>query len=1123
MAAAAPTRWPAAPGNDSYIVGDDRVTIIENASEGTDSVLASVSYSLPANVENLTLTGAAAINGSGNTLDNVITGNDNNNVLDGGGGADTLIGGLGNDTYIVADPRVVVQEQANGGSDTVQASLSYTLGANLENLTLTGTANINATGNTLANVLTGNAGNNLLTGGDGNDTLVSSLGNDTLTGGAGDDVFAFALYNGQVPVAGTGVGVGSQSLITDFSVGDVLRIAGRTFIPGNTFVPALPANGNSHIVIGYAGDTTQLHIGTSSNNFTVTLAGHITAQHIAASGTDITLVNHAPAGQTTAVLAAGTEEAPYQISAATLLQGFTDADADTLSVSALTADHGTLHDNGNGSWTFTPAPLYHGAVTLGYKVVDGYGGAVAASAGFTLAAIHHAPAGQPSAVLTADPANTAYAITATTLLAGFVDVDGDLLQVSALTADHGTLASTSKGNWSFTPDHNYQGPVALHYTVDNGFGGTLAASNSFNVVFDTHLPTGQADALLPNGTEDTPYTITAAQLKQGFSDPSGDALTVSGLTATNGSLAANGNDSWTFTPDAHFHNLVTLSYSVSNTHGGTLMGALGFNVAAINHAPTGTAAAALTDGTEDQSYTVTASALLQGFSDSDGDLLRIDAISADHGQLSYNAPGPAPGSLLGSFTGVGGISASSSNPSGVSTGNWTFTPDPYYHGPVTLQYSVIDGRGGAVAAAQSFALLAVNHAPDGVPSALLADGAEDTPYRLVAADLLAGLTDADGDLLTVDGLQANHGNLSDNGDGSWTFAPDADYNGAVTLNYNVIDGHGGTLAATQGLLLASVNDAAVLGSAAVTVVETGAPVNLGGRLTISDIDSPATFAAQPSTAGKYGIFSIDSDGNWNYAANAAYTHLSAGATLTDTFQAWSADGTTTSVAVTLAGGAQASLHLGDAPARQSGSGGQWLQAWSQSGVSLLHKADAGNVAEAWSAVTLTGVSAQTLAGGDISAGNLGVSGRSANTTTLAQEIDGAEVLRITLPNAAQSVTIKLANLFSNDDGSGFSESGLLRLLDANGQEVGEQVFIADAADGSKTVTLAANSAFTAIELVAGAYDGAGVFHYGAYSNADGSIGSAIYTDTKGQMHGSDYLLASADFKVSLVGVQPALQ
>ncbi|WP_230401119.1 calcium-binding protein [Microcystis aeruginosa] len=93
-------------------------------------------------------------------------------MLNGGAGIDTLIGGLGNDTYQIDTTTDTITENANQGTDTVQSSVTYTLGNNLENLTLTGTTNINGTGNAANNILTGNSGNNILNGSDGNDTLI---------------------------------------------------------------------------------------------------------------------------------------------------------------------------------------------------------------------------------------------------------------------------------------------------------------------------------------------------------------------------------------------------------------------------------------------------------------------------------------------------------------------------------------------------------------------------------------------------------------------------------------------------------------------------------------------------------------------------------------------------------------------------------------------------------------------------------------------------------------------------------------------------------------------------------------------------------------------------------------
>jgi len=247
-------------GNDSYIVDNTADVVIENENEGTDTVQSSVTYTLAANVENLTLTGTGALNATGNALGNVLTGNGASNVLNGGAGADTMRGGAGNDTYVVEHSGDLAIENANEGIDTVHASITYTLGSNLENLTLIGTAAINGTGNALDNVLIGNSAANVLTGGAGNDTLNGGAGADRMVGGAGDDTYVVD-NAADVVTESANAGADTVQASVTYTLGanvEHLALTGTAAVngTGNTLDNAITGNSAANVLTGGAGNDT---------------------------------------------------------------------------------------------------------------------------------------------------------------------------------------------------------------------------------------------------------------------------------------------------------------------------------------------------------------------------------------------------------------------------------------------------------------------------------------------------------------------------------------------------------------------------------------------------------------------------------------------------------------------------------------------------------------------------------------------------------------------------------------------------------------------------------------------------------------------------------------------------
>src|SRR6266704_558977 len=275
-------------GNDTYGVDSTGDVVVETSTLASeiDTVYSSVTRMLGANLENLVLTGTAAIIGIGNGLANHLIGNAGDNVLNGGAGNDTMVGGLGNDTYVVDSTGDVVVETSTLATeiDTVQSSVSRMLGANLENLVLTGTAAITGIGNGLANHLTGNAGANVLNGGAGADTMSGGDGSDTYYV---DNIGDVVIETNASP--GTGGYDTVNSYLSTYTLGSNIEnghilAAGAANLIGNSLNNILYAGAGDNVLDGSTGIDTASYAFAGSA-VTVSLAV-TTAQATGGSGSD---------------------------------------------------------------------------------------------------------------------------------------------------------------------------------------------------------------------------------------------------------------------------------------------------------------------------------------------------------------------------------------------------------------------------------------------------------------------------------------------------------------------------------------------------------------------------------------------------------------------------------------------------------------------------------------------------------------------------------------------------------------------------------------------------------------------------------------------------------------------
>ena len=500
---------------------------------------------------------------------------------------------------------------------------------------------------------------------------------------------------------------------------------------------------------------------------------------------------------------------------------------DSINFGNLSVDQGTLTDNGAGTWYFTPDANWNGDLNISYDA--SYGRYASPEIlGVTVTAVNDAATvAATSATMNEDGTLT---ITQSMLLEGSADVDGDSLSAVNLSADQGTLTDNGDGTWSFAPDADFNGSLDFTYDVSDG---TTTTENSLGVTVTAVNDAATVAATSATMNEDGTLTITQSMLLEGSADVDGDSLSAVNLSADQGTLTDNGDGTWSFAPDADFNGSLDFTCDVSDGTT-TTENSLGVTVTAVNDAATVAATSATMN--EDGTLTITQSMLLEGSADVDGDSLSAVNLSTDQGTLTDNGDG-----------------------------TWSFAPDADFNGSLDFTCDVSDGT-TTTENSLGVTVTAVNDAA--TVAATSATMNEDGTLTITQSMLLEGSADVDGDSLSAVNLSTDQGTLTDNGDGTWSFAPDADWSGALTISYDVSDGTT-TTANTMDVSVAAVADAPTLDvSAASGAEDTAIALSIASSVTDTDGSEAITsvvVAGVPAGAS-LSAGTDNGDGTWTLTA-----------------------------------------------------------------------------------------------------------------------------------------------------------------------------------------------------------------------------------------------------------------
>ncbi|WP_206382607.1 tandem-95 repeat protein, partial [Vibrio kanaloae] len=519
---------------------------------------------------------------------------------------------------------------------------------------------------------------------------------------------------------------------------------------------------------------------------------------------------------------------------ADLLTGATDIEGDNLTVEGVTYDggDGILTDNGNGTYTFAPNENFNGDVNFGFDVSDGTD-TVSANIDVSVTAVDDAPVSGDLAYSIDEDGSIR--LSQEQLLSQASDVEGDDLTASDLTVGgDATVVANDDGSFTITPDENFNGDIDISFDISDGTNTVQASADlTVNPVNDLPVPQDQQFSIEEDGT----LIFTDADLLTGATDIEGDNLTVEGVTYDGGDgiLTDNGNGTYTFAPNENFNGDVNFGFDVSDGTD-TVSANIDVSVTAVDDAPVSGDLAYSID--EDGSIRLSQEQLLSQASDVEGDDLTASGLT------------------------VGGDATVTQN----DDGSFTITPDENFNGDIDISFDISDGT-NTIQASADLTVNPVNDLP--VPQDQQFSIAEDGTLLFTDADLLTGATDVEGDNLTVEGItyEGTDGVLTDLGEGSYSFAPNENFNGDVSFSFDVSDGTD-TVSANIDVSVTPENDPPVAGSTSYTVNEDNSITISDAQLlaTSSDIEGDVSIDSV-TYSGSDGVLEINGNGTYTFSPN----------------------------------------------------------------------------------------------------------------------------------------------------------------------------------------------------------------------------------------------------------------